>query len=80
MSNQNLKNIIDKTMSIITDENKTYIWDKLSKLKDKTFIEYYENKQIRKSENGEILIQYIKTTVGRVLLNDTIQKTLNLTN
>ena len=67
-------------MSIITDENKTYIWDKLSKLKDKTFIEYYENKQIRKSENGEILIQYIKTTVGRVLLNDTIQKTLNLTN
>ena len=46
-------------------------------LNDGTTIEYYENAQIRKTENGEIIVQYLKTTTGRVLLNYTIQKTLN---
>lgn len=47
-------------------------------LEDNTIIEYYENEQIRKSEDGEILAQYIKTTTGRAILNYIIQKTLNL--
>ena len=47
-------------------------------LKDNTIIEYYENEQLRKSQNGEILVQYIKTTTGRAILNYIIQKTLNL--
>jgi DNA-directed RNA polymerase subunit beta' len=46
-------------------------------LKDKSIIEYYENLQIRINEDREIIVQYLKTTTGRVLLNYTIQKTLN---
>ena len=47
------------------------------KLEDGSSIEYYENLQIRKTENNETIVQYLKTTTGRVLLNYTIQKTLN---
>ena len=47
-------------------------------LKDQSYIEYYENLQIRKDKNGEIITQYLKTTTGRVLLNYKIQTTLNL--
>ena len=46
-------------------------------LNDGTIIEYYENAQIRKTEKGQIIVQYLKTTTGRVILNYTIQKTLN---
>ena len=46
-------------------------------LKDKSIIEYYNNLQIRKNDKAEIIVQYLKTTTGRVLLNYTIQKTLN---
>ena len=46
-------------------------------LKDSTYIEYYENIQIRKDKYGTILVQYLQTTTGRVLLNYTIQNTLN---
>ena len=41
-------------------------------------LEHYENLQIRKTEEGEIIVQYLQTTTGRVILNYTIQKTLNL--
>ena len=47
-------------------------------LKDESYIEYYENIQIRKDKNNKTIVQYIKTTTGRVLLNYTIQTTLNL--
>ena len=47
------------------------------KLDDGTIIEHYDNMQIRKNQNNEILVQYLKTTTGRVILNYTIQKTLN---
>ena len=47
------------------------------KLNDNTILEYYENLQIRKTEEGEIIVQYLQTTTGRVILNYTIQKTLN---
>ena len=50
---------------------------KLIQLKDQTTIEYYDEWQIRKNKQGEILVQYLKTTTGRVILNYTIQKTLN---
>jgi DNA-directed RNA polymerase subunit beta' len=46
-------------------------------LKDGSFIEYYENMQIRKTKDGNIVAQYLKTTTGRVILNYIIQKTLN---
>ena len=47
-------------------------------LNDNTIIECYANEQVRKSQDGEILAQYIKTTTGRAILNYIIQKTLNL--
>jgi DNA-directed RNA polymerase subunit beta' len=50
---------------------------KTIRLKDKTTIEYYDEWQIRRDAAGEIIVQYLKTTTGRVILNYTIQKTLN---
>ena len=47
-------------------------------LKDDSFIEYYDNLQVRKDKTGKELVQYIQTTTGRVIFNYTIQKTLNL--
>lgn len=47
-------------------------------LKDNTYIEYYENLQIRKDNNDNVIVQYIQTTTGRVIFNYTIQKTLKL--
>ena len=50
---------------------------------DGSFIEYYGNKkesltiQLRKNNKSEILTQYFQTTCGRILFNQTIQKTLN---
>lgn len=46
-------------------------------LKDGTSIEYYKELQIRRDKNNTILVQYLKTTPGRVILNQTIKKTLN---
>jgi DNA-directed RNA polymerase subunit beta' len=46
-------------------------------LHDETVIEYYENRQIRKTKDGQIIVQYLQTTTGRAILNYIIQKTLN---
>ena len=51
---------------------------KTIKLKDQTIIEYYSDKQIRKTKTGEIIVQYLKTTTGRAILNYIIQKTLKV--
>jgi len=47
-------------------------------LSDDTYIEVYNNLQIRKDKDGKQLVQYIQTTTGRVIFNYTIQKTLKL--
>jgi DNA-directed RNA polymerase subunit beta' len=46
-------------------------------LNDETSIEYYQDRQIRKTKAGEVVVQYIRTTTGRAILNYIIQKTLN---
>jgi DNA-directed RNA polymerase subunit beta' len=46
-------------------------------LKDGSSIEYYGDLQVRKNKEGETMVQYLKTTTGRVILNYTIQKALN---
>ena len=46
-------------------------------LNDGSTIEYYENLQVKKNKDGEIIATYLKTTTGRVILNYTIQKALN---
>ena len=53
------------------------IFLKKIKLNDESYIEYYNNLQVRKSLNGKIIVQYLKTTTGKVILNYTIQKILN---
>ena len=47
-------------------------------LQDNSVIEYYDNIQIRKSSTGEPIVQYLRTTTGRVIFNYTVQKMLNL--
>ena len=51
---------------------------KTIKLPDQSYIEYYENLQVRKDRNDNIIVKYLQTTTGRVIFNYTIQKTLNL--
>jgi len=45
---------------------------------DNSSIECYKNLQIKKDNNGKIIVVYIQTTTGRTILNYTIQKTFNL--
>jgi DNA-directed RNA polymerase subunit beta' len=47
-------------------------------LDDDSIIEYYDDRQIRRTKDGEIIVQYLKTTTGRAILNYIIQKTFNL--
>ena len=60
----------------LVDDSSTMI--KKLVLKDGTYIEYFENLQIRKDINDNVIVQYIQTTTGRVIFNYTIQKTLKL--
>jgi DNA-directed RNA polymerase subunit beta' len=62
---------IKEESSILTDLIKTV------QLNDNTTIEYYEDRQIRKTEDGQVIVQYVQTTTGRAILNYIIQKTLN---
>nr|QES95259.1 RNA polymerase b'-subunit [Nitzschia sp. (in: diatoms)] len=49
---------------------------KIIKLKNNTFIEHYNNFQIHKLKNGKILSQYLKTTIGKIILNYTLNQSL----
>jgi len=63
----------------IKDEDENQPKSKLLKqikLSDNTIIDWYENLQVRKDKHGEIIVKYLQTTTGRVILNSTIQKTL----
>jgi DNA-directed RNA polymerase subunit beta' len=51
---------------------------KIVKLPDESYIEYYDNLQIRKDKNNNIVVKYLQTTTGRVIFNYTIQKILNI--
>ena len=46
-------------------------------LNDNTILEYYEDHQIRKQKDGNIIVGYCKTTTGRAILNYIIQKIFN---
>ena len=47
-------------------------------LRDDSSLEYYDNLQIRKDKNNNVIVQYLKTTTGRVIFNFTVQKSLNI--
>ena len=76
--NQN-KIEIHSSIWIRIKEDKTELINpiKIISLPDKTVVEYYEDRQIRKTKNNKILVQYLRTTTGRAILNYIIQKTLN---
>ena len=61
----------------LSESNESLQLNKTQNLSDGSFIEFYDNLQIRKSVDGEQIVKYIQTTTGRVILNYTIQKTLN---
>jgi DNA-directed RNA polymerase subunit beta' len=76
--NQNTIEIHSEIWLRIDDNNPSVSsLSKIIELNDETQIEYYKDRQIRKTKNGEIIVQYIRTTTGRALLNYVIQKTLN---
>lgn len=45
-------------------------------LNDKTILEFYKDLQIRKSLDDTVLVYYVRTTTGRVILNYIVQTTL----
>ena len=47
-------------------------------LQDKSIIEFYKTKLIRKDKNGNFIVQYLQTTTGKVILNYTIQRILKI--
>lgn len=51
---------------------------KTSFLKNGMYLEQYENFQQKRDKNGKLIVQYLQTTVGRIIFNNTIKKTLNL--
>ena len=50
---------------------------KIVQLNDHTRIESCVNRQVRKTKDGDTIVQYVQTTTGRVILNSIVQKTLN---
>ena len=59
------------------DTNEQLSLIKKVKLEDNSVIEYYKNRQIRRTSDGQIIVQYLQTTTGRAIFNYIIQKTLN---
>ena len=47
-------------------------------LEDKTIIEYFKDRQIRKTANGDIIVQYLRTTTGRTILHYLVKKILTI--
>ena len=47
------------------------------KLSDGTAIKYYRQRFVRESATGEVLSQYLNTTIGRIIYNRTIQEAIN---
>ena len=76
--NQNKIELHTEIWIRLKEENKPS-FDLIKKviLDDETVIEHYPDQQVRKTKNGETIVQYFRTTTGRAILNYIIQKTLN---
>ena len=51
---------------------------KSKKFKDKSILRIYTNYQIRKSKDKKFLVKYIRTTVGRIIFNQSLTLFLNI--
>ena len=60
---------------VVTDEPDSEVVESET-LGDGSTIEYYRQRFVRKSANGEPISQYIDTTIGRIIYNKTVQEAL----
>jgi DNA-directed RNA polymerase subunit beta' len=76
--NQNKIEIHSVIWVRIKEENSEKV-DLIKKIEfnDTTRIEYSDQKQIRKTKDNQIIVEYLQTTTGRAILNYIIQKTLD---
>nr|YP_010336951.1 RNA polymerase beta' subunit [Madagascaria erythrocladioides]UNJ16536.1 RNA polymerase beta' subunit [Madagascaria erythrocladioides] len=44
--------------------------------KDKSVLKTFANKKIQENQDGEIVVQYIRTTLGRIIFNKTVKESL----
>lgn len=60
---------------VLKDNNSNFLLSHKTNVNG-TSMEIFKNKKIKKNSKGEVLVQYIHTTPGRILLNKTIQDAL----
>ncbi|MGL5836695.1 MAG: DNA-directed RNA polymerase subunit gamma [Waterburya sp.] len=61
---------------VVTDQPDTEVVES-ENLGDGSTVEYYRERFVRKSPEGEQISQYINTTVGRIIYNKTVQEALS---
>lgn len=49
---------------------------KLIYLPDKNVLKVFTNKKIKENDKGEVLVQYVRTTLGRVIFNKAVRDSL----
>ncbi|MBJ7899538.1 MAG: DNA-directed RNA polymerase subunit gamma [Cyanobacteria bacterium RI_101] len=62
-------------LDVVTEKPDTEVLQE-EVLADNTVFKHYRERKIRETQDGEILVQYIKTTPGRIIYNKTIQEAL----
>ncbi|MFN5513857.1 MAG: DNA-directed RNA polymerase subunit gamma [Cyanobacteriota bacterium] len=62
-------------LDVVTEKPDTEVLQE-EVLEDNTVFKHYRERKIRETQDGEILVQYIKTTPGRIIYNKTIQEAL----
>lgn len=60
---------------VMTDKPDTEVL-KVEEMTDGTVWKHYRERKVREDQNGEAICQYIRTTVGRIIYNKTIQDAL----
>lgn len=59
----------------LEDNEKLYT---IINIDENSILKIYKNKQVREDKNKKIIVTYIRTTVGRIIFNNLINKALNI--
>ena len=51
---------------------------KTLQFEDQSILKIYNNLQVRESKNGEFLVQYIRTTAGRIIFNQILDTIITI--
>ncbi|MEB3174923.1 MAG: DNA-directed RNA polymerase subunit gamma [Cyanobacteriota bacterium] len=62
-------------LDVVTEKPDTEVLQE-EVLEDNTVFKHYRERKVRETQDGDILVQYIKTTPGRIIYNKTIQEAL----